>query len=194
MPNNNAAANTAHLVILGASGDLTARYLVPALAELWNQGRLNDGFRVLGIARDDWSNVTFREHLARALPPAAGPARVREDFLRGFTYLPADVTDAAQVSRALGATNRPLVAYLAIPPGLFAPAIAALARLPPGTVQRVVVEKPFGDDLASARALNAALHESFPEQTVFRMDHFLGHQTVQNILGLRFGNRLFEPI
>ena len=190
------AAHTPDLVIFGASGDLTSRYLVPALAELWSEGHLDERLRVVGVARDEWDSATFRDHLGRALQgrATAGPSRSRDGFLRAFAYARADVTDRAQVHAALAGTDRPLVAYLAIPPGLFAPAVAALERLPSGTVQRVVVEKPFGTDLESARALNATLHESFPERAVFRMDHFLGHQTVQNVLGVRFGNRLFEPM
>jgi glucose-6-phosphate 1-dehydrogenase len=86
------------------------------------------------------------------------------------------------------------MAYLAIPPALFTPAVDALAAAGADAVTHVVVEKPFGTDLLSARTLNARLHRRFPERAVFRMDHFLGHQTVQNIIGLRFANRLFEPV
>jgi len=87
-----------------------------------------------------------------------------------------------------------VVGYLAIPPGIFAPAVRALARAGLAPESRIVVEKPFGENLASVEALNRLLHETFPETAVFRMDYFLGKQTVQNILGLRFANRIFEPL
>jgi glucose-6-phosphate 1-dehydrogenase len=184
-----------HLVIFGASGDLTARYLVPALAELWTRGALADGLAVLGLARDAWDTDAFRAHLDQRLPASAfASADARRAFLQAFDFAPADITSGDEVQRALASARRPLVAYLAIPSHLFAPAVQALGQLPPATVHRIVVEKPFGTDLPSARALNATLHRQFPESAVFRIDHFLGHQTVQNILGLRFGNRLFEPI
>ncbi len=94
----------------------------------------------------------------------------------------------------LGETHGSVVAYLSLPPQVFAPAIEALvaAGLPEG--RRLVVEKPFGEDLASARELNQLLRAAFPEEVVFRVDHFLGLQTVQNVLGLRFANRVFEPL
>src|SRR5690606_24864254 len=109
-------------------------------------------------------------------------------------YAAADVTDTEAVGQALSTLTPPLIAYLAIPPGLFMPTVEALAPFGTAAICRIVVEKPFGVDLPSACALNAKLHQTFPERTIFRMDHFLGHQTVQNIVGLRFGNRIFEPV
>ena len=105
---------------------------------------------------------------------------------------PADVTDPEQVRTALG--NEPVVAYLALPPAVFAPAIEALKGAGLAEGSRIVVEKPFGEDLEAAKELNRLLHEAFPEEVVFRADHFLGLQTVQNVLGLRFANRVFEPV
>jgi len=188
----------ATLVILGASGDLTSRFLMPALMRLHEAGQLPAGFRVVGLARDDWDTATFRRHLEEKLRSSARSpipsVSARQAVLASTEYRPVDVTDPDQLAEVLGKEIQPVVAYLALPPSLFKPTIGALAtfRLPRGS--KLVVEKPFGTDLASARDLNRLLHESFPEQDVFRLDHFLGKQTVQNILGLRFANRVFEPL
>jgi glucose-6-phosphate 1-dehydrogenase len=183
-------------VIFGASGDLTARYLAPALVRLHAAGRLADGFHVVGTARDDWDTEAFRRHIAACLErhAADAPAAARAAVLRCLEYRRADVTDPAQVAAVLGDPPRPAVVYLALPPAVAGAAVRALGRLARAEGSRVVVEKPFGDDLASAQALNRALHAALPETAVFRMDHFLGKQTVQNILGLRFANRVFEPV
>lgn len=184
------------ILILGATGDLTHRYLLPALARLGEAGRLPDGLKVSGLARDDWDTEAFRHHAEERLAAHAGD--IAEEARRGLVetleYHLADVTDRKQVREALEGSDEPAVAYLALPPSIFAPTIEALvdAGLPEGS--RVVVEKPFGEDLESARALNQSLHEAFPEEAVFRVDHFLALQTVQNILGLRFANRVFEPL
>lgn len=184
------------LVIFGASGDLTSRFLIPAIARLHQTGKLPEGLRVLGVARDDWNTHRFRSHLEQKLDwsGTADVSGLRETILGKVDYCRADVTSRDQLARALGKLTDPLVAYLALPPGLFAPSIESLAalRMPKGS--KVVLEKPFGESLESAQALNHLLHESFPERDVFRLDHFLGKQTVQNILGLRFANRIFEPV
>jgi glucose-6-phosphate 1-dehydrogenase len=99
-----------------------------------------------------------------------------------------------ELAGALTSLDEPFVAYLAVPPALFAPTIEGLAALTPRPGSKIVVEKPFGEGLESARALNRLIHERFPEDVVFRLDHFLGMQTVQNLLGLRFANRIFEPL
>ena len=182
-------------LIFGASGDLAARYLFPALAELWDAGHLPDDLRILGVAREEWDDATFRRHVsARMAASREGRAALPDAFLHMLRYEPADITNHAQVQLILKKSERPLLAYLAIPPALFMPAVDALIAAGADAVSHVVVEKPFGSDLSSARALNARLHRAFPERAVFRMDHFLGHQTVQNIVGLRFANRLFEPV
>jgi glucose-6-phosphate 1-dehydrogenase len=182
-------------VIFGASGDLASRYLFPALAELWDAGQVPTDLRILGVAREEWDDVTFRRQLAaRTAASREGRPTLPDDFLRMVRYEPADIANHAHVQRILAKAERPLLAYLAIPPALFMPAVDALASTGADAVSHVVVEKPFGTDLTSARALNARLHRAFPERAVFRMDHFLGHQTVQNIVGLRFANRLFEPV
>jgi glucose-6-phosphate 1-dehydrogenase len=183
-------------VIFGASGDLTARYLFPALAKLQEAGRLPGDFVLLGVARDPWDTEAFRRHLAQRLSRHMPDIHrgTREAMLGSVRYRPADVTDSHAVAEALGPLAEPIVAYLALPPGIFAPTVRALGAvgLPPGSC--LVAEKPFGEDLASARTLNRLLHDSFPEEAVFRIDHFLGKQTVQNVLGLRFANRVLEPL
>jgi glucose-6-phosphate 1-dehydrogenase len=173
-----------HLVILGAGGDLTSRYLIPALAELDDAGVLPAGITITGVGRQPWDDESFRQHLAGCA--AASPLLSRLHYHRG------DVTDAATLRAALGDRDAPAVAYLALPPHVFPGAVQALGAAPLAAGSRIVIEKPFGSDLGSARQLNALVHEVVPEDAVFRVDHFLGMQTVQNILGLRFANRIFE--
>lgn len=184
------------LVIFGASGDLTARYLMPALAALHQSGQLPDGFRIVGVARDDWNAERFRRHIGQGLDRHAPAldAGVREAVLGTLAYHRADVSDAKQVADVLREIAEPAVIYLALPPALFAPVIRALADATVPPKSRLVVEKPFGEDLRSAQELNRLVHRTFHEEQVYRIDHFLHKQTVQNLLGLRFANRIFEPI
>jgi glucose-6-phosphate 1-dehydrogenase len=188
--------SASRLVIFGAAGDLTGRYLLRALAELDAARQLPAQLAIVGVDRENWDDDAFRAHaaarLARHAPDIA--ASTREALAHRLRYCSGDVTDPAAARSALAGGSGPVVAYLALPPTIFEPTITALAEaaLPPGS--RVVVEKPFGTDLDSARALNELLHRHFPESSVFRMDHFLGMQTVLNVLGLRFANRLFEPL
>lgn len=184
------------LVILGAAGDLTSRKLIPDLARLRDSGALPDDFRVLGLSREDWTTEQFRLHIAERLDRFAAdvPPATRAGLLADLTYRPVDITVAGSLDRALGPLDHPIAAYLALPPSVSEPAIRALAAadLPEGS--RVVVEKPFGTGLDSARDLNRLLQERFSEREVFRVDHFLGKQTVLNVLGLRFANRVFEML
>lgn len=184
------------LVIFGASGDLTSRFLLPEIARLHQAGKLPEDFRVLGIARDDWNLEKFRSHLEQKLGSSGtvDVSSLRETILEMVDYRRVDVTSRDELARALGNVMGPLVAYLALPPGLFAPSIESLAALKLSKGSKVVLEKPFGESLESAQALNCLLHETFLERDVYRLDHFLGKQTVQNILGLRFANRIFEPV
>ncbi|WP_303901287.1 glucose-6-phosphate dehydrogenase [Thiohalomonas denitrificans] len=184
------------LVILGAGGDLTARYLLPALARLLEAERLPPGFSVLGVGREPAGNEDFRTRMTERLvrhAPDVSPS-TRNQLVARLVYGQADVTDAKQMARLLRSADESLLAYLALPPAIYAPTIEALcdAGLAPGS--RLVIEKPFGRDLESAQALNHLIAERLGEQTVFRIDHFLGMQTVQNILGLRFANRVFETL
>ena len=184
------------IVIFGASGDLTSRFLIPALVRLHADGHITGDFRVLGIARDKWDTAAFRRHLEEkltAVKPEAFSVS-NSSLLEKVEYIRADVTNRDSMANIFRNLTKPLVVYLALPPTLFQPTVEALAaiKLPHGS--KLVLEKPFGTSLASAQKLNRLLHGSFPEQDVFRLDHFLGKQTVQNILGFRFGNRIFEPL
>lgn len=183
-------------LIYGVLGDLAARYLLPALSELQAAGALPEGFSVTGVGLEDLDTEAVRRLLAERLERLAPGMddSSRDALLPALDYRRGDVTRRDDVTGALGPAGEPVVVYLALPPGLFAPSVEALtpAGLPAGS--RIVVEKPFAEDLASAQALNRLLHRAFPEEAVFRIDHFLGKQTVHNILGLRFGNRVFEPL
>src|SRR5215813_6317429 len=183
------------LAILGATGDLTARYLLPALGALWAVGELGEDFQLVAVGRDNWSDETFRNWAAaqldrhvKELPPPAKKAVVATS-----RYHQADVTDPSSMAAVVQGPE-PLAAYLALPPSVFPGAVSALhhAGTAPGSI--VVLEKPFGEDLGEAIALNHLLSSLYPEQAIFRVEHFLAMTTVQNILGTRLANRVFEPI
>lgn len=183
------------LVIFGATGDLTARYLLPGIAALHAAGLLPEGFALTCSGRENWDDGRYRDWAATQLARQAGELwpDVRQAVAAAAVYRRADVTDAAQVAAAV-AGDGPAAAYLALPPVVFPAAVRALrdAPLPPGS--RIVLEKPFGEDLGSAVALNRQLGGFLPEEAVFRVDHFLAMTTVQNILGARLANRVLEPI
>ncbi len=183
------------LVIFGATGDLTGRYLLPGLAALAAAGHLPQGFQLVGAGREDWTDQDFRRWAADRLSRHGGdlPGDAREAVIASSRYARADVTDGDEVGRAI-AGGGPLAAYLALPPALFPAAVSALhgASLPAGST--VVLEKPFGESLQEAVELNRLLAQTLPEEEVFRVDHFLAMSTVQNILGTRLGNRLLEPV
>lgn len=182
--------------ILGAAGDLTSRLLLPGLAELRREDKLPQDFSVIGLGLEDLTTDSFREHIAEALSEFAShvPETLRDDLVSRLTYVKADVTDAEALRGALEPEKGPLVVYLALPAPVFKPAVEAIAAAGVGRDSRIVVEKPHGVDYDDTKALDALLHTHYPEHAVFRMDHFLGKQTVQNVLGLRFANHLFEPL
>ncbi|TCJ19837.1 glucose-6-phosphate dehydrogenase [Rubrobacter taiwanensis] len=184
------------LAIFGAAGDLTARYLLPALVKLHETGRLPGGFQILGIGRNEWDTESYRREIEGRVAELAPelPEASRKAVAGMLEYRRADATRGEEVAQALRPLDEPVAAYLALPPAIFAPVVEALADagLPEGS--RVVIEKPFGEDLESAQRLNRLLHDTFSESAVFRVDHFLAMQTVQNLLGLRFANRVFEPL
>jgi glucose-6-phosphate 1-dehydrogenase len=183
------------LVVLGGTGDLMGRYLLPGLAALQARGRLPERFEVVGAARDDWGDDRYRDWAAdwlrREAPDA--PDEATATLLRALRYTPIDLGDPDDVRRRI-AGEGPVAVYLALPPGVFPIAVKALhgAGLPPES--QLVLEKPFGEDLASATALNRLLEELVDERHVFRVDHFLAMTTVQNVLGTRLANRVLEPI
>jgi glucose-6-phosphate 1-dehydrogenase len=183
-------------VVLGGSGDLTGRLLLPGLAELEDAGELDADFAVLGVSEPDWSDEDYRGWARERLAEHAHrvPEDSRDRLVERLRYTRGDVTVAGDLHRALDRAGGIPVVYLALPNTVFLPTLQALAEvgLPEGAV--VAVEKPFGRNLADARELNAVLHRLLPEESIFRTDHFLAMQTVLNILGLRFANRMFEPI
>jgi glucose-6-phosphate 1-dehydrogenase len=183
------------LVIFGATGDLTARYLLPGLAALRAADRLGDEFRLTGAGRDDWDDERYRDWAAAQLAQHARhlPAEARQAIVSATGYRQADVTDPDSVA-AVVTGEEPLAAYLALPPRVFPAAVRSLyaAGLPADS--RIVLEKPFGEDLESAIALNRLLAEGMPERNIFRVDHFLAMTTVRNILGFRLANRVIEPL
>ncbi len=194
------------ILIFGAGGDLTRRKLIPALFHLACAGCLAGAFRVVGIDRGAMDEAAFRAHLRDGLEGAVEIGHVDEaawgDFAGHILYLPGDFADPElyrRLSERIAAYPRlGRLYYLATPPSV-APTIidglaaAGLNREDQGFA-RIVIEKPFGRDLASAQALNARVAESFDESQVYRIDHYLGKETVQNILFFRFGNALFEPL
>jgi glucose-6-phosphate 1-dehydrogenase len=184
------------LVLLGATGDLAARYLLPALARLHTLGLLPERFSVVGVGREDEGDDDFRARARAALREHAPqlPERDCEELVARLRYAAADVTAREDLGAVLGGVDGSVVVYLALPHTLFAPVITTLGEigLPPGS--RLVVEKPFGTDLAGARRLNRLVGDLLPEDAVFRVDHFLAMQTVLNLLGLRFANRILEPV
>jgi len=195
------------LVIFGASGDLAHRKIIPALAQLAERGSLPDNFCVVGVARSDWTDESFRDLCMEATP--AGSSGTWERLVKGFRYVAGDYGDdttfatlssvLTEVDRDNG-TSGNRVYYLATIPAVFgavAQSLAAHGGNRPGvrgTFARLVVEKPFGTDLASAKQLDTDLHVAFHEDQIFRIDHYMGKETVQNVLALRFANSIFEPI
>jgi glucose-6-phosphate 1-dehydrogenase len=193
------------VVIFGASGDLAHRKLIPALFQLARNGRLPTQFGVVGFARTPMEDDRFRERMRQAVG-AAPDDPLWSSFAASLRYCAGGYDDPASFTKLDGllddleqerGAGRNRVFYLATPPSAAPPIIRQLANS--GQTRgsgwsRIVVEKPFGRDLASAKALNQLLAEAFTEEQVYRIDHYLGKDTVQNILVLRFGNGLFEPV
>lgn len=196
------------LVIFGASGDLTSRKLIPALYQLRRKGRLPEGTRVVGLSRTKFSDVQWRENLAKTTAEFAEEPFDRgawDQFAANVHYQPGNIDqpdDFRALARRLdeleGGQPGQRLYYLATAPRFYGEAVTNLGAAgladekygPP----RVVIEKPFGTDLRSARELNSVVHKVFREEQVYRIDHYLGKETVQNILVLRFANSIFEPI
>jgi glucose-6-phosphate 1-dehydrogenase len=182
-------------VFFGASGDLAYKQIFPALQALTRRGRLD--MPVVGVGRSHWNTDQLR---ARARESIEKHDRLDADAFAQLSarlqYVEGDYRDDAtfaQLRRALQSAARPLH-YLAIPPSMFGPVVHGLTKSGCATGARVIVEKPFGRDLATAQALNRTLHESFPESAIFRIDHYLGKEPVENLLYFRFANAFLEPI
>jgi glucose-6-phosphate 1-dehydrogenase len=181
------------LLILGASGDLTERLLLPGLGGLLAAGG-GEGLSVLGSARSEWDEDRWRKRVSDAFASTEAKGAQMDAVAQGARYLAADVTDEDGLRRLLDACRGQVVIYFALAPSLTVRACTALTRvdLPAGT--RLVLEKPFGTDAASAEALNALLGQLVPEDQIHRVDHFLGMSTVLNVLGVRLANRMLEPV
>ncbi len=195
------------LVIFGASGDLTHRKLIPALFELFLQRRLPSEFAVLGCARRPWSNEIFRQKMEDSLKAKVKEHTLAwEKFSKYLFYEPVDLQKPQDVLKLsnrledidrLSATHNNRTFYLSVSPKFYGSgcrSLAAAGLLKDPKRSRVVIEKPFGRDFSSARNLNELVQNCAQESQIFRIDHYLGKETVQNILVLRFANTIFEPI
>jgi glucose-6-phosphate 1-dehydrogenase len=208
------------MVIFGASGDLTKRLLMPGLYNLARARRLSEKFAVIGIDRTEWSEEDFRANLADGVrsfvSDTGGTGTVAEpfdsdtwDFLASrMSHIDGDATSPelyGRLAKALDGveaehgTSGNVIFYLAVASSLFGPIVEQLAEAglteeKDGAWRRIIIEKPFGIDLASARALDSRLLKVVEESQIYRMDHFLGKETVQNIMVLRFANGIFEPL
>ncbi|MEU6344149.1 glucose-6-phosphate dehydrogenase [Streptomyces sp. NPDC046977] len=204
-------AGPSGLVIFGVTGDLSRKKLMPAVYDLANRGLLPPGFSLVGFARRDWADEDFAQVVHDAVKEhARTPFReeVWQELAAGMRFVPGDFGDdeafeklrvtVEKLDEARG-TSGNFAFYLSVPPKFFPQVVQQLKKhrlseAPDGSWRRAVIEKPFGHDLASAQELNRVVHEVFPPAQVFRIDHYLGKETVQNILALRFANTMFEPL
>jgi glucose-6-phosphate 1-dehydrogenase len=199
------------IVIFGAGGDLTKRKLIPALYNLAKGKLLPDNFAIIGVSREDFSTEIYRQRSTEEIRQfsTSGVDNASWDwFAKRLYYLPGNFKDAAwyaqlgqflaRVTQEQGTKGNTLF-YLAVGPALFAPIVqllggAGLTKREDGVWKRVVIEKPFGQDLASACTLNREIGQELSEKQIYRIDHYLGKETVQNILAFRFANGIFEPV
>ena len=199
------------MVLFGVTGDLSRKKVMPAIYDLANRGLLPPGFSLVGFARRDWANEDFAQVVHDSVKQHARTEfreEVWKQLSEGFRFVPGNFDDDTAFNllrrtieeldevRGTGGNH---AFYLAIPPGFFGDVVGqlkehGLAEPAGDSWRRVVVEKPFGHDLESARELNATLASVFPSGSIFRIDHYLGKETVQNILATRFANEMFEPI
>lgn len=200
------------IVIYGANGDLTKRKLMPALYRLAFEGRLAPGFAVIGVSRTQMSDDQFRERMKESVKKFLEDSPFDENlwtsFAEGLTYLAGDVADEASYGalaehlRKVSAdrqTDGNVLFYLSTQPSQYAQIAEGLGRAglnhdEKGAWRRIVIEKPFGHDLTSSGELNVRLQRVFKEDEIYRIDHYLGKETVQNIMAFRFGNGIFEPL
>lgn len=195
-------ADTAEtLLLFGASGDLSCRMLLPSLFALHRDRLIPPHFRIIGSARSALATGEFRDMVAAALerfvPADQRPATEVGSFLDRLSYVGIDGSDPGSfdVLGPLISGEGPLAIFLSTPPSLYGPTVQGLERAGlTGPRSRIALEKPIGEDLASSHAINDAVHAAFPEERTYRIDHYLGKETVQNLLALRFANLLFEPL
>ncbi len=207
----NRIAGPSSLIIFGVTGDLSRKKLMPAVYDLANRGLLPPGFALVGFARRDWADQDFGQVVKEAVQQYARTPWSEEVWAQlssGIRFVSGEFTDDSAFDRLKETieeldkqrgTNGNHAFYLSIPPKAFEIVCQQLSRSGLAAAKRdefrrVVIEKPFGHDLASARELNSVVESVFPADSVFRIDHYLGKETVQNILALRFANQLFEPL
>ncbi len=207
----NRIAGPSGLIIFGVTGDLSRKKLMPAVYDLANRGLLPPGFGLVGFARRDWADQDFMQVVHDAVKQYARTEfreEVWQQLAQGIRFVPGTFDDEnafAQLKETIDELDRERgtmgnhAFYLSIPPKAFPQVTeqlskSGLAAGKDGAWRRVVIEKPFGSDLKTARELNAVVESVFPADSVFRIDHYLGKETVQNILALRFANQLYEPI
>ena len=207
----NRIAGPSSLVIFGVTGDLSRKKLMPAVYDLANRGLLPPGFALVGFARRDWQDQDFGAQVKESVKQYARTPwseEVWEQLATGIRFVSGEFDDDAAFDRLKEViekldkergTNGNHAFYLSIPPKAFAQVCQQLSRSglaspEPDEFRRVVIEKPFGHDLESSRELNDVVESVFPPESVFRIDHYLGKETVQNILALRFANQMFEPL
>ena len=183
------------LVLLGATGDLAHRKIFPAIQALIKRGL---GVPIIGLAKSGMQDDAIAARIADSLARFGDPHddASRDKLIKNFKYIDGDYRDAdtfTRLSAAIGDCRRPLF-YLAIPPSLFATVIRALQNVGASESARVVIEKPFGRDLESAKELNSVLRSAFDESSIFRIDHYLGKESVQNLLYFRFANSFLEAV
>ncbi|WP_182140959.1 MULTISPECIES: glucose-6-phosphate dehydrogenase [unclassified Schaalia] len=204
-------AGSSGLVIFGVTGDLARKKLLPAIYDLANRGLLSPGFALIGFGRRDWDDAKFAEVVKECIQEYSRTEfneAAWQQLLGGIRFVSGSFDDDAafdrlrdvmvELDRTRG-TRGNFAFYLSVPPSAFPQVCGQLARAgisegANGSWRRVVIEKPFGHDLESARALNRVVEDVFPPRSVFRIDHYLGKETVQNLLALRFSNQLFEPL
>ncbi|HHP7244415.1 MAG TPA: glucose-6-phosphate dehydrogenase [Elainellaceae cyanobacterium] len=197
------------LVIFGASGDLTQRKLVPALYQMRRERRLPPELTIVGVSRRDWSHDYFRDHMREGVEEFGGGLGSEElwkDFAKGLFYCSGDIDKSESYQKlktflseldSQRGTRGNRVFYLSVAPRFFSEAAQQLGdagMLTDSSKQRLVIEKPFGRDLSSAQLLNQVVQRVCPEEQVYRIDHYLGKETVQNLLVFRFANAIFEPL
>src|SRR5579862_847958 len=191
-----AASRSDALVLFGVTGDLAHKMILPALYAMAKRGTLK--VPVIGVALPNWSLARLRKHVTDSIKRAGGidNQRALHHLLSLLKYVSGDYKDPntfTAIKSALDNARRP-AHYLAIPPSLFETVIKELGTANLARNARVIVEKPFGRDLASARELNQVAHTVFPEDSIFRIDHYLGKEAIMNILYFRFANSFLEPI
>ncbi|MCA9420895.1 MAG: hypothetical protein KC592_07745 [Nitrospira sp.] len=186
-----------HLVIFGATGDVSKRYIFPALAQVFANRGLPTEYTITGVGRRDWTTPQFQEHISEILGTHHPPLlpRSREGLLQSLKYARVeDLSDPSQIITVFEGLSGSTFLYLGLPPPMFPSVVKTLSQLTLPARSRIMIEKPFGLSYEQSKDLNNLLHRQFPEQYVFRIDHFLGMPIVSTIFDLRFGHPVFSPL